>query len=130
MRINNEDILEIDGIRSTPSLSTSVNLKPLYLGSVVNYAIQLAFTGTPAGNFKLQVSNDLGNINAQSEAQQYAGVTHWSDVADSAFTVSAAGDVMWEVENSGALWVRVVWTATGAGTTPVLTYARCNTKGA
>lgn len=130
MRINNEDLLEIDGTRATVSLAASANLKPIYLGSVINYSIQLVFTGTPAGAFKLQVSDDPGQPAAAGEAQKYAGVVNWTDVSDSEATVSAAGNIVWDVTNSGVTWVRVAWTASGAGSgTPTLGIARCNTKG-
>lgn len=127
MRIFNEDILDVDGVRTTPSLATSFQLHPIYLGHIVDFSIQLVFTGTPGGNFKLQVSNDLGKINATSEAEQVSGVTNWTDVADSAQTISAAGDHTWAVENAGYRWVRVLWTFTGGSGT--LTSARVNGKG-
>lgn len=79
------------------------------------------------GNFKLQVSNDLGQINSQSRTMQDSNVVNWSDVANSAFTVSAAGDVFWDVQNAGHRWVRVVWTATGGSGT--ITSAKVNGKG-
>lgn len=127
MRIFNEDILDVDNVRTTPDMASSFALNPIYLGHIVDYSIQLVFTGTPGGNFKLQVSNDLGNINATTEAEQVAGVTTWTDVAGSPQTISAAGDHTWAVDNAGYRWVRVVWTATsGSGT---LISARVNGKG-
>lgn len=127
MRINNEDLLDVDGTRTTPSMATSFNLKPVYLGHICNYSIQLVFTGTPGGNFKLQMSNDLGRIDAASEAEQEASISHWTDIADSAQTISAAGDHAWQVENAGYRWVRVVWTQTSS--TGTLTNAVANVKG-
>lgn len=130
MRINNEDLLVVDGTRATVSLASSSNLRPLWLGHVLNYGIQLVFTGTPDGTFKLQVSNDRGQPEASGDAQKYAGVTNWTDVADSSQTISAAGNVYYDVQLSGAEWVRVVWTASGAGSgTPTLTSARAKIKG-
>lgn len=129
MRVNNENMLLVDGVAVNGSLATSKNFKPVWLGHICNFSIQLTFTGTPAGNFKLQASNDPGQPNAASEVQQSASVTHWTDVANSSTTVSAAGDVMYDYQNAGFTWVRVSWTATGAGTTPVLTTGRVNVKG-
>lgn len=129
MRINNEDLLEVNGTRATVSLATSTTLKPIWLGHIANYSIQLVFTGTPAGAFSLQASNDVGNPHATADTQMYATVTHWTDITGSSQVVAAAGNHMWNVENTGYAWVRVVWTASGSGTTPVLTNANAFVKG-
>lgn len=131
MKTNNEDLLEIDGTRATVSLAASANLKPMWLGDIIAAGIQLVYTGTPAGNFKVQVSNDKGQPTAASEAQQYAGVTNWTDLAaPAAITVSAAGNSYFNLDHLGAEWARIVWTATGAGSgTPTLTIARLKVKG-
>lgn len=127
MRINNENLLLVDNVAQSGDLGANLNMKPIWLGHICNYAIQLTFTGTPNGTFKLQASNDPGRPNASSEAEQYAAVTHWTDITDSDQPISAAGDHMWQVENAGYTWVRVVWTRNaGTGT---ITVARCNVKG-
>lgn len=124
MRVKNEDLLQSTG---PLSLASNQTLPAVWLGHIANYAIQLKFTGTPGGNFKLQASNDPGHIDAASKTNQVSDLAIWTDIADSAQTISAAGDHMWTVENAGYTWVRVVWTQTsGSGS---LTNARAYVKG-
>jgi len=123
MRIANEDLL--DGV--VASLGADYTSRPVWLGHIAQYSIQAVFTGTPSGDFKLQCSNDLGHINAQSKAEQGAGVVNWTTITGSSTTVSAAGDVVWDAENVGYLWVRVVYTRTAS--TGSLTSLRANIKG-
>lgn len=125
MRVKNETL-----ISSTVSLAASANLTAVWLGHVAQYSIQLAFTGTPAGAFKLQASDDVGNIDGAAISTQVAAITNWTDIDNSSQTIAAAGTCMWNIADCGYEWVRVVWTASGAGSgTPTLTTARCKTKG-
>lgn len=127
MRINNEDLLEVNTTRTPQDMSTSFTLKPVWLGHICNYAIQLTFTGAPNGTFSLQASNDQGRPNAATETEQYASVTHWTHITGSDQPISAAGDHMYQVENAGYTWVRVVYTRnSGTGT---VTIARAMVKG-
>lgn len=130
MKTKNSDLLTIDGTRSTVTIGTTRQFKPLHVGHASSFSIQMVFTGTPDGTFKLQASNDAGNLSASGDSARYNGVSNWSDVADSSFTVSAAGDVMWEHGAAGMEWVRVVYTAAGAGSgSPTVTSARAVVKG-
>lgn len=122
MRVNNDNLLDNGPV----NLGSAANLQPIWLGHIIHYSIQLKYTGSPAGTFKLQASNDPGSINSSDAANQ-APISNWTDVADSTITVAAAGDCMYTVENAGYNWVRVVWTPTsGSGS---LTVARAYTKG-
>lgn len=129
MRVANENLLVLDGVAVSSSLAASRNYKPIWLGHIIDFSVQATYTGTPAGTFKLQGSNDVGMINSQTEAQQSTGVTHWTDIADSDVVVAAAGNFMINYQNAGFEWVRLVWTASGAGTAPVLASARIKVKG-
>lgn len=121
MRIGNDEL------NIGTNLALNQTSDPIYLGHIANYSIQLVFTGTPGGNFKLQCSNDMGNPSANKEADRNFQITNWTDVADSAQTISAAGNHTWDVQNAGYRWVRVVWTQTSS--TGTLTSARFNVKG-
>ena len=130
MRINNEDLLEVNGVRVVVSLAASTSLKPIWLGQTVNYSIQLTFTGTPDGTFKLQASDDVGNSTATADTQMYEKVVNWTDIFGSEQEITEGGNHTWRACNAGYPWVRVVWTAAGAGTSPVLTEARSLVQGA
>lgn len=135
MRLENKDLLTIDGERETVSLAASHNFPPVALTSIVNVGIQAVFTGTPDGTFTLQVSNDVGYNNSGSpntplESDQYAMITNWTTVENSAIVVSAAGDIFYDYQNAGAKWCRVQYTADSAGSgSPTVTIMRANCKG-
>lgn len=101
----------IDLIKAVPvDMSTSFDIEALWLADVVNYSIQLVFSGSPIGVWKLQASND--------ETRLIDGVQHspnpvnWTDIVGSSQPISASGTHIWNVANEGYLWVRVVYTAT------------------
>lgn len=128
MKTNYENLI----LSGAVSLATSVNLEPIFVGQSALAAIQLVYTGTPAGTFKLQASCDKGNINggqARSSTSQQAGVTNWTDTSTNSGAISAAGSTLFNVADPGYQWLRVVWTASGTGTTPVLTVAQSVVKG-
>lgn len=107
-------------------MNATINSVAQQTYQVFGYAIQIEFTGTPTGNFKLQASTDP-YVSNPTAAQL---PVNWTDVVDSTFTVSAAGNVMWNVADVEYNWVRVVYTDTSGGTsTAVISASACNLKG-
>jgi hypothetical protein len=128
MRIANDSlsVSDVDVSTTAVSMGTSFNSDGFYLGHIVNYSIQLVFTGTPNGTFMLQCSNDKG-IEDKVGGWNAAGVTHWTDITGSDQPITGSGDLAWSVENAGYRWVRLVWTRSSS--TGSLTSARVNAKG-
>ena len=121
MRIQNED-LTLSGTDMTSNITSD----PIWLGHIAHFSIQVVFTGsTPNGTFKLQASNDKG---ANDYRIASASVTNWTDISGSSQGITAAGDHMWNVQNCGYRWVRVVWTDSSS-TAGTITVARFNVKG-
>jgi hypothetical protein len=119
-----------DSLNISANLATDQQSDPIWLGHIANYSIQLVFTGTPDGVFKLQLSNDDGNPTASRESDRDYEVVNWTDIGGSSQIISAAGDLSYQVENAGYRWVRLVWEATSAGSgSPQITSARFNVKG-
>lgn len=110
---------------------TSLNCQ---LYDAMNYSIQIAFTGTPTGSFKLQGSDDpvaagFGSNSPQSAFQSGINApVHWTDLPNTSQSVTAAGSVIWQVEWPGYSFVRAVYTDTSGGSsTAIITSARINT---
>lgn len=119
MRINNEVLF------SSADSSVSQTSPALLLEHVVNFAIQVVFTGAPSGTLKLQASCDYGRPDASFNISSQ--VTNWGDITGSSTVVATAGTITYNFEDCGFTWVRLVWTPTGSvGTLS----AKFNSKGA
>lgn len=123
MKVSNEPLITIP-----IDLSASTTLVPIYLGNIYTYSIQLIFTGTPTGTFKLQCSNDEGHPKAPEKPYQYATVVNWVDITGGSQMIASDGIHTYNVETTGYLWVRVAWIAI-PGSVGILTDARITIKG-
>lgn len=110
MRIKTENLTF-----ASTDLQADRTSEKIWLGHIANFAIQLAFTGSPNGTFKLQASVD----HYDPKNPQNSTVSNWTDIANSSVTITAAGDHMWTVENAGYTFVRVVWTDSSSGVSAI-----------
>ena len=110
MRINS-DVLTLDGTDMTSNITSN----PIWLGHIANYAIQLVFSGSPDGEFKLQASCDAYDPKNPAGSS----ITNWTDINGSTEVVTAAGNHIWSVENAGYTFVRVVWTDSASGASTI-----------
>jgi hypothetical protein len=123
MRVANDSLLN-EG--ETIALASSWESKAINLASIMNYSIQLKWTGTPVGQYKLQCSNDPNDSN-RGDNYWASKVATWTDIEGSEQLVNMDGNHTWQVRSAGYMWVRVVWLPTsGSGT---LTSARFTAKG-
>lgn len=117
MRIANDTLIE-----APEDLTNDWTSVPVWIGTVTEYSIQLVFTGTLQGIFKLQLSNDR-----EQSPERTENILNFSDISGSSQVIEESGDHTWDVRAAGYRWVRVKWiAASGAGT---LQIARFNTKG-
>ena len=108
-------------------MSNDFDLGAIYVGNIVNFAVQVSFTGTPVGLLKLRCSNDPGKFSAPGKVYQTSDINNWTDIVESYQAVMEDGNHTWNVENCGYMWVSVSYVATsGPG---LLTEARIVVKG-
>lgn len=116
-------------IPSGTVMNSNINSKAMQLQNSMFYNIQLVFTGTPTGTFKLQASSDNSATMTAAGQFPYQPI-NWTDVLNSPQVVSAAGTLMWNVEWASYNFVRVVYTDGSGGTsTAVMTVSTMNVKG-
>lgn len=124
---------QLNIIAASTVLSTNRNSMAVQIYNAFLCSIQVVFTGTPTGTFKLQVSSDpAAAATATGRAVTANEPTHWTDLANSTFTVSAAGDVSWGLSGGDIAynWARVVYTDGSSGSsTAIITSATANIKG-
>lgn len=96
------------------------------LKSIVLYSIAAIITGTPNGTLKLQASNDPETNDTQPSTNV---PTNWADIANSSFTVTTAGETMWNIQDVGYNYVRVVYTDASGGTSTATMSIVYNGKG-
>lgn len=107
------------------ALNTNFNSIPLELANMFGYSIQIEWSGTANGAFKLQGSTD----SSLSQNHQGTWPVNWTDIDDSSSTVTT-GSTGYNVTDVMYNWVRVVYTdASGGTSTAVLTTATFNGKG-
>lgn len=110
-------------------LNANLNSAPMQLYNMFGYSIQIVFTGTPTGTFKLQGSADSVYVDTTNSLSPRTPV-NWSDIANSSEAVSAAGNFVWNVTDAMYNFVRIVYTDGSSGaSTALLTVATFNGKG-
>ena len=115
-------------LSSTDMSNSTITSNAIWLGNIINYNIQIVFTGSPVGTFTLEVSDDDGNTKQPIIDPATESITNWSTYQGSSQSISAAGNHSYEVQNSGHRWARIKYTKTsGTGT---ITSCRVNIKGA
>lgn len=90
-------------------MSGSLTSTPINLDHIKMYAIQaVVSSGTsPSGALTLEASCDPSNTTPST----------WTEIGNTSQTVTADGSFLWNVENAGYNWVRLVYTRTsGSGT--------------
>lgn len=113
-------------------MNATINSVACQLYEAITFSVQVVFTGTPTGSFKLQSSNDKaysGNPNTNGSGLNVAPI-NWTDITGSSFAITAAGSLQWNFPYPGFNWVRLVYTDTSGGTaTSIVTVSTFNAKG-
>lgn len=106
------------------SNSPAVQLKNIY-----QFAIAAIVTGTPTGSIKLQASNDPETNDTNPNNNPQPAPVNWVDITGSSFSLSASGETMWNVQNIGYNYVRVVYTDSSSGASTATMNIIVNAKG-
>lgn len=123
MRVYNEKIA------SGVVLNANYNSPAAPLKSTVMYSISAVITGTPNGIIKLQASNDPETNDTQPGGVPFPTPTNWVDITNTPFTVTTAGESMWNVRNPAYNYVRVAYVDNSGGSSTATVSIIINSKG-
>lgn len=107
-------------------MNTTITSPAMQLKNIYGYSIQAVAAGdTPSGTFKLQSSCDPCALGPPT----FALPTNWTDITNSFYTISAAGNFEWNVRDAMYNWVRLIYTDASSGASTSLLTATINCKG-
>jgi hypothetical protein len=126
-------------IATAVPLNASYNSPYVQLKQIYTYTMAAIITGTPNGSIQIQASNDQERNDTQVNVSYDPGQsptnppaiapTNWVTIANSTFTVSSAGETMWNVNFVGYNYVRVQYTDASGGTSTATMNIIFNGKG-
>lgn len=93
-------------------MAASIASDPMQLEQILGYAVQVVMTGSPVGTLVLQGSCDA----PQTPNGIGVAPTTWVDLGGTSYSVTAAGNVLYNMSEPFYNWVRLVYTRTsGSG---------------
>lgn len=102
-------------------MSTSFHSVAVDLAVYESFCIQAAWTGSPVGALKIQISNVIAEDHTSIQEAD------WSDYSGTQQSISMDGNFIWEVTQQDYRWVRLVYTRTsGTGTLTRATFSARN----
>lgn len=114
-------------ITTAASIATGYTSPYVPLKSIYMYSMAAIISGSPTGTLKLQASNDPETNDTQVNSTGLppaVGPSNWVDIANSTFTITTAGETMWNVRDPAYNYVRVVYTGSGAATITIIVNAK------
>lgn len=119
-------------VSSNILLNTNYNSPYQQLKNIYTYSIAAIITGTPTGTIALQASNDPETNDTQNNSTNLpptVAPTNWVTITGSTFTLTAAGETLFNVDAVGYNYVRVTYTDTSGGTSTARLAIIFNGKG-
>lgn len=95
-------------ILTDASMAATVNSIGIDLQQVALGSIQVVWTGTPVGNFTIEISNDICVVGLTDPAEN---VVNWTTYTGSTQAAGGgSGSFMWNLCEVGYRWVRLKYT--------------------
>lgn len=123
MRVSNKVLVPAGTVMNTTITSPAIDMQQIY-----GIAIQAVFVGTPTGTFELQCSCDPATSYNSGNGQGANPVVNWTTIIDSPYSVTAAGNYVWNVFDCMYTWIRLVYTDTSGGTSTATLFVQSNVK--
>lgn len=100
-------------IMTAVSLGADATSNPIRMEQEMWLSIQAVWTGSPAGNFTVETSNDDGVINPLTGLAVASSIANWTTYTGSSQAAGgAAGDFVWRLIGVPDKWVRLKYTRT------------------